>query len=80
MADLHIGAEWDRAAQRRLKVALRKAGARRVGSFWGVFGSQEISNATFAIGSGRVQVDAETYGGVTVSGDDDAIEILRRHL
>lgn len=80
MAELHIGAEYDRQARRRLKAALHRAGAKRVTSWWGVFGSQEISNATFVIAGGRVQVEAETYVGITVSGDDAAIEILRRHL
>lgn len=80
MAELHIGAEYDRQAQRRLKDALRKAGARRVGSVWGVFGSQEVSDATYAIGDGRLRVEVETYVGITVSGDDNAIEALSRHL
>ena len=80
MGQVHIGAEHDRQARRRLKAALRKVGARRVGAFWGVFGSQEISNATFLIAGGRVRVEAETYVGITVSGDDAAIERLRRHL
>jgi len=80
MAELHIGPEYDRQAQLYLTEALRKAGARRVGSIWGVFGSQEISGATFAIGGSRLRVEVETYVGITVSGDDEAIEALRRHL
>ncbi len=80
MAELHIGAEYDRQAHRRLKDALRRAGAKRVGSFRGMFGSQEISNATFAIVGGRVRVEAETYRGVIVSGDEEAISVLKRHL
>ena len=80
MTELHIGAEYDRQAQRRLKDALRQAGAKRVGSFWGLFGSQEISDATYSIASGRLRVKVETYVGITVSGDDDAIAALSRHL
>jgi hypothetical protein len=52
MTELQIGEEYDRQALRRLKDALRKAGAKRVGSFRGVFGSQEISNATFSVANG----------------------------
>lgn len=63
-----------------MKDALRKAGARRVGSIWGLFGSQEISNATFVIGDSRFRVEVETYVGITVSGDDEAIEALGRYL
>lgn len=80
MAELHIGAEYDQRAQRRLKDALRKAGAKRVSSFWGLFGSQEISNATFSIAGGRLRIEVETYAGITASGDDEAIEALSRHL
>ena len=80
MAEIHVGAEWDRAAQRRVKVALLKAGARRVSKFRGIFGSQDVFDATFMIGGGRVRVNVETYVGITVSGDDEAIAILSRHL
>ncbi len=80
MTELQIGEAYDRQALRRLKDALRKAGAKRVGSFWGVFGSQEISNATFSVAGGRLRVEVETYVGITVSGDDEAIEALSRHL
>jgi len=80
MTELQIGEEYDRQALRRLKDALRSAGAKRVGSFQGVFGSQEISNATFSVANGRLRVEVETYVGITVSGDDEAIESLSRHL
>ncbi|MBI2261781.1 MAG: hypothetical protein HYU62_08975 [Caulobacterales bacterium] len=80
MAELRVGAEWDRAAQRRMKVALLKAGAKRVARFWGILGSQEIFDATFVIAGGRVRINVEAYVGITISGDDEAIAILSRHL
>ena len=78
-AELHVGAD-DGEARRRLKRALRKAGARRVGSWWGLGGSQEISSATFRIDGGRLTIEAETYIGLTVVGDEEAVAALARHL
>lgn len=80
VAELHIGAEHDQGARRRLKTALRRAGAKRLSSWWGVFGSQDISESTFAIGDARLRVKSETYVGITVSGDDEAIARLAAHL
>jgi hypothetical protein len=77
--ELHVGAD-DGEARKRLKRALRKAGARRVGSWWGLGGSQEISSATFRIGGGRLTIEAETYIGLTVAGDEEAVAALERHL
>lgn len=78
-AELHIGAD-DRETRKRLKRALRKAGARRIGSWWGLGGSQEISSATFEIHGGRLRIEVETYVGLTVMGDDEAVSALARHL
>ena len=80
VAELHVGAEHDKGARQRLKNALRRAGAKRVSSGWRLFGSQEISDATFSIGDARLRVQSETYIGITVSGDDEAVAALAAYL
>ena len=77
--EFYVGAN-DGEARRRLKRALQKAGARRVGSWWGVGGSQEISRAKFTIGGWRLKVEAETYIGLTVVGDEEAVAALIQYL
>lgn len=77
--DVHIGRD-DKATRRRLKVALRKAGARRVGHWWGLGGSQEITRWTFAVGDAHLTVEAETYIGLTLSGEGAAVAAVTRHL
>jgi hypothetical protein len=77
--DVHIGPD-DEATRQRLKAALRKAGARRVGHWWGLGGSQEITRWTFVVDDGRLEVEAETYVGLSLSGDESAIASVARHL
>ena len=77
--DVHIGPDDD-ATRRRVKSALRKAGARRVGRWWGLGGSQEITSWTFVVDGSRLEVEAETYVGLSLSGDESAIASVARHL
>jgi hypothetical protein len=77
--DVHIGPDDD-ATRRRLKAALRKAGARRVGHWWGLGGSQEITRWTFVVDGGRLEIEAETYIGLSLSGDEEAIACVTRYL
>lgn len=77
--DVHIGPD-DEATRRRLKVALRMAGARRVGHWWGLGGSQEITRWTFEVDDAHRTVEAETYIGLTLSGEGAAVAAVTRHL
>jgi hypothetical protein len=70
----------DKATRRRLKAALRKAGARRVGHWWGLGGSQEITRWTFVVDGSRLEVEAETYTGLSLSGEERAVASVTRHL
>lgn len=77
--EFHVGAD-DRRTRKHLLAALRKAGARRVGKWWGLGGSQEITAWTFDVAGGRLVVEAETYIGLTLTGDQAAISAVTRHL
>lgn len=77
--DVHIGPDDD-ATRRRLKAALRKAGARRVGHWWGLGGSQEIARWTFVVDGNRLEVEVETYIGLSLSGEERAVACVTRHL
>ncbi|WP_322260160.1 hypothetical protein [Brevundimonas sp.] len=76
---MHIGPD-DEATRQRLKAALRKAGARRVGHWWGLGGSQEITRSTFVVDGSRLEVEAETYIGLSLSGEERALASVTRHL
>lgn len=76
---VHIGPDDD-ATRRRLQAALRKAGARRVGHWWGLGGSQEITRWTFVADGGHLTIEVETYIGLTLSGEEAAVTAVTRHL
>ena len=77
--DVHIGPD-DKATRRRLKAALRKAGARRVGDGWGLGGSQEITRWTFVVDGGRLEIETETYIGLYLRGEERALACVTRYL
>lgn len=75
-----VGAEHDRKALGRLKKALRRAGARRLRQRWAIFGSQELNDAEFEVAGGRLTVEIETYMGIRLTGDEQAIDAVRQYL
>ena len=77
--DVHIGPD-DKATRKRLKAALRKAGAHRAGHWWGLGGSQEITRWTYLVNDAHLTVEAETYIGLTLSGEEAAVAAVTRHL
>lgn len=80
MATLQLGSEADPAIRRRLKAALKAVKAKKLSNSWGVFGSQEVVGHDYRIGSSIVRVEAETYMGISISGDDAAVALLASHL
>ena len=77
--DVHIGPN-DEATRKRLKAALHKPAARRVRHWWGVGGSQEIARWTYVLNDARPTVEAETYIGLTFSGEEAVMASVTRHL
>ena len=74
------GAEHDETARARLRVALESLGYRPKQRWWGVGGSQEITYVELVGPAGQIEVEAETYIGLTVKGDLRAIAAIRRAM
>jgi hypothetical protein len=68
-----LGPEYDDATREALRVVLLELGASKVEVNWGVGGSQEIETAVVRIGGRELTVEAETYVGLTIAGDDDLV-------
>lgn len=75
-----IGSETNDDLRRRLKVALRRLGARRVFNWWGLGGSQEIDRQQHDLLGGRLTVEIETYIGITLIGDEAIVERVHAEL
>ena len=73
---LHLGAEHDQELRRRLEQALKDLGGRIKSSTWGVGGSQEVEQLEVEFDGRAVIVEAETYVGITVQGDDELITAI----
>jgi hypothetical protein len=73
---VRISDEFDDDLRAAVRAALAELGAELGDSSWGVGGSQEIETLEVMIGDQRVIVEAETYVGLTVSGDRQVIERL----
>jgi hypothetical protein len=74
------GPEYDSAIQARLKAVLLELGYRPSTKWWGVGGSQEISNWEFTGALGDLTVEAETYVGLTITGPNTAISEVRTRM
>jgi hypothetical protein len=71
------GAEYDETARERLRAAIESLGYRPKEQWWGVGGSQEITHVELVGPAGQIEVEAETYVGLTVKGDSNAIAEIR---
>jgi hypothetical protein len=74
------GPEYDNAVQRRLKAVLLELGYRPSIKWWGVGGSQELLHWELAGALGELTVEAETYIGLTITGPDAAVNIVRARM
>jgi hypothetical protein len=73
----NAGAEYDHAVAARLRAVLVALGYEAREERWLLGGSQEITRVELSGPRGRIEVEAETYVGITVSGDADAIAEIR---
>jgi hypothetical protein len=71
------GAEHDETASARLRLAVESLGYKPKNQWWGVGGSQEITHVELVGPAGEIVVEAETYVGLTVTGDANAIAAIR---
>lgn len=76
----NAGAEYDQTIVKRLRSVLQALGYEVQQEGWGLGGSQEITHVELFGPRGRIAVEAETYAGVTVTGDADAIAEIRNAM
>ena len=76
---VNLGSEFDQELRTLLIDVLRELGGTVVHKEWGGAGSQEVEALVVELRGSRITVEAETYLGLTVSGDDPIVdEILAR--
>jgi hypothetical protein len=71
-----LGSEHDPAATNALLQVLRELGANEVSRDWGMVGSQEVNTLRFNFDGRPLIVEAETYVGLSVTGDGEAVEAI----
>ena len=75
-----VAAEHDETASTRLRLAIESLGYRPKSQWWGVGGSQEITHVELVGPAGQIEVVAETYIGLTVKGESNAIAAIRNAM
>ena len=74
-----LGAEYDDDLREALKSVLKARGAVVVDSSWGVGWSHDLESLTVEIDGQTLTIEAETYIGLTITGDDRLVgEIVER--
>lgn len=68
-----LGPEHDVAIRDALLAVLREMDAKEGSHRWGVVGSQEIGTAHFTLGEHSLTVEAETYIGLSITGDQATV-------
>ncbi len=76
MAKLVLGAEHDLVLTNILLDVLRELGAEEVSRNWGVVGSQEINTLEYRLDGMPLTVEAETYIGLSLSGEELVIQSI----
>jgi hypothetical protein len=69
-----LGTESDEPLRSILLEVMRELGARTLDTSWGVGGSQELATAKAEIRGKVVDVESETYVGLSITGDDDLVD------
>ena len=70
---MHLGPEYDKRTRAALRAVLKELGAVSSESDWGVGGSQEIETVVFSVRGHKVTVEAETFIGLTVTGEESLV-------
>jgi hypothetical protein len=75
---VNLGPEHDEALQQAVLSVLREIGAELDGSSWDIGGSQELVARRGTVNGGAISLEAETYIGLTVTGDEVVVEELAK--
>jgi hypothetical protein len=68
-----IAEEYDLSKLKALKAILKKLGAKKVKEWNGLGGSQEIQHFEYKLRDNILIVEAETYMGLSIEGDESLI-------
>ena len=69
-----LGAEHDATLHQALLKALSEAGATVGETQWGVGGSQELVGFSAMLDGFQLQIESETYIGLSLAGDQSTVE------
>lgn len=75
---VNLGPEHDDALQRAVLSVLREMGAELDGPSWVLGGSQEAVARRGTVNGSAISLEAETYIGLTVTGDDGVVEEIAK--
>lgn len=75
-----LASEHDLAAGNALIRVLREVGAEEVSRDYAVVGSQEINTLRFTLDGFPLSVETETYVGLSVTGEPEAVETIKSRL
>ena len=79
-ATVVLGDEFDEPLREALLEVLREMGATEQSSDRGVGGSQEIETAVFDLRGKRLVVEAETYEGLSIRGEEAVVKVVQERL
>ena len=71
-----LGSEHENAIINALRQVLRKMGAEEGERHWTVAGSQEVSTVHYILGAQPLTVEAETYIGLSITGDSEIVATI----
>jgi hypothetical protein len=74
------GTEHDESARTRLRSVVESLGYRTKEQWWGIGGSQEVTHVDLVDPGGHIEVELETYVGLTVKGDAHAVAAIRKAM
>jgi hypothetical protein len=69
-----LGDEYDDALRDALRAVLIRNGAVGLDKSWAVFGSQEIEDLQVQLGDERLEIEAETFVGLSIFGRQMTVE------
>ncbi|MCI0564948.1 MAG: hypothetical protein MN733_41305 [Nitrososphaera sp.] len=72
-----LGREYEEAVWQSLRSVLKDLGGVVEDENWGVGGSQELTSADVIVGGQHITVEAETYIGISVSGESELIDQIQ---
>jgi hypothetical protein len=75
-----LGDEYDEELRSTVVDVLRELGAQRRQRSAGVGGSQEVETLSFRVGEREIVVEAETYMGLSISGDPSLVNDVERRV